>query len=861
MPNSAMCCHRNRFLLWLSRTWVFGVIAVAAAAQAAGPWTGPAAPGESLPAAEIERQFAVLEFDLRRADRLRRVAAESVRADALPDPGDRDPLDIVLRRTRLLLDDLRRDPRTRPLAAEAAELEVLVAAALDLPLEAAAARRELFGRLLPLRRRIAFANPLLDFTDLVFLKRQTAALYPHMCDQFYGMAQEPGGGLFVLRGAFGPSPAVTDILANSRVENGRLAGTTLDGGPRRRWNLHYDGNKARLTGEETRGGSFLSPALSFDAGTLAFAYVECTGPREHLAHFDHPARGYWPESRCYHLFKVGLDGSQLTMLSDGTWNDFSPCWTPAGRIAFISERRGGYLRCGRTCPNYTLFDMNSEGGDIRSLSVHDTNEWAPVVGHDGLLVWTRWDYVDRNAMIAHHPWTVTPDGRNARPLHGNYSLRPTRPDMITDLQPVPGSRRFVATAAPHHGQSFGSLVLIDPSRPDDDRMGPVSRLTPEVGFPESQNGALAYGTAWPLSDDYFLAAYDPVEVPGVGRPLVFGLYLVDSFGNKELIYRDPDISCLNPIPVRPRPRPPVVPERAAAPGAHEATVLVTDVYQSKLPWPEGTRITGLRIWQLLPESVPSAALRHNTGWQIAGTQAQNPVRALIGEVPVEPDGSAWFTVPAGRQVFFQALDQHGCAVQSMRSAASFRPGEQASCSGCHEAGPRAPAAANYSTVLALQRPPSRPEPGPDGSYPFSFPRLVQPVLDRHCLPCHAADSGDLPRLDAAVVRDPGGRDGMDSPTAYTESYLGLIPYAFTDYGGGKDFNDPRMYRTTPGAFGARASKLYPLLRDGHGEVTMPAADLKRIILWLDSVSQFYGVYEPDGGRVQLEGGVAHPTLE
>ncbi len=46
--------------------------------------------------------------------------------------------------------------------------------------------------------------------------------------------------------------------------------------------------------------------------------------------------------------------------------------------------------------------------------------------------------------------------------------------------------------------------------------------------------------AWPLSDGYFLAAYAPVEVKSVAKRHRFGLYLVDRFGNKELIYRDPE---------------------------------------------------------------------------------------------------------------------------------------------------------------------------------------------------------------------------------------------------------------------------------------------------------------------------------
>ena len=190
------------------------------------------------------------------------------------------------------------------------------------------------------RRQIAFANPLLNFRDLVFIKRHRA-FYHHMCDQFYGIVQNPGGGLYVLQDAFGPDPQVRDVLANSVCESGRLQGQKLSGGSGQRANLRYDGQQA-ISGEDADGGSFLSPALSPDGRKIAFAYVERQGGKEQIFHED-PTRGHWDAGRCYHVFTVNLDGTGLQQLTDGTWNDFDPCWLPTGRLAFISERRGGYL--------------------------------------------------------------------------------------------------------------------------------------------------------------------------------------------------------------------------------------------------------------------------------------------------------------------------------------------------------------------------------------------------------------------------------------------------------------------------------------------------------------------------------------
>ena len=837
---------------------VLGAAWLCLSSYGASEWLTPPAPGASYPDGESDRQWAFLQYDLTQKTRFVTFAPETYCTEALVTGTDRDPLDILLRRTAALLADVQALPGARGLGPERRDLDALRAEAAAVKPEDAAARRALFDRLLAARRRIAFANPLLDFKDLLFIKREVRGVMEHCCDQFYGQQQRSGGGLFVLSDPFGAKPALRDVLADARVVNGRMKDQPLAFGTR------------ATQGKD--GGSLLSPAVAYDGKNISFAYVEGVGSRRHISHLNHAQDGHWEQGFCYHLFAVGADGSQLTQLTDGTFNDFQPCFTPAGRIAFISERRGGYLRCGRFCPTFTLFDLAADGSDIRCLSFHETNEWSPAVTHDGMLLWTRWDYIDRHGCTAHHPWLTTPDGRNPRPVHGNYSFRYKRADMELDTRPIPNSHRLVATAAPHHGQAFGSLIVIDPRVEDDDAMAPVKRLTPDAGFPESQHGSQTYGTAWPLSEKYFLCAYEPVEVKNVAVRHVFGLYLVDAFGNKELIYRDLGIACLSPMPLRATARPPVIPEQRQRlkPGERgTADVTIADIYKSQQPWPEGTVIASLRVWQLFPLSVASAEIPHNIGIQLPeGFDSINIARVVLGTVPVEKDGSAHFTVPAGVEVFFQALDANGCAVQSMRSATAFMPGERMSCQGCHEPKGGAPQRTPASTPLALKRAPSVLAPGPEGSNPFSFPRLVQPVLDKNCVACHAekiksAQAGQKtpPRLDSEV-QDLQTKGWMNKGTRYFASYMNLAePYGFTSYGSKRDWASPKFYRTTPGAFGARASKLYALLQKGHHDVKLTADETNRIVTWLDSVSQFYGVYEKAGGEAQLAGGLAQPTLQ
>jgi hypothetical protein len=261
------------------------------------------------------------------------------------------------------------------------------------------------------------------------------------------------------------------------------------------------------------------------------------------------------------------------------------------------------------------------------------------------------------------------------------------------------------------------------------------------------------------------------------------------------------------------------------------------------PWPETMKAKEIRIYQLLPCSVPTGhAVPHQTGKRIAEAgDSIVPARWVLGTVPIEADGSAHFKVPAYRELFFQLVDERGMAIQSMRSGTAIRNGEKLVCQGCHEPKYKAATAAD-SMPLALRRPPSVPKPDVDGSNPYSYPRLVQPVLDRNCVGCHDKNPGKAPNL----KRDPIANH-------FFASYNSLVKYGFTSYGD--------HYRTVPGKFGARASKLVEMLDKGHHDVKLSAEDFHRLTLWLDSVTLFYGVFEKEPGEAQLRGEIVRATLE
>ena len=769
-------------------------------------------------------------------------ATQSVNIAACIQPGDRDPLDVVIRRTRALMADL--SAAGVDLAAETRELDEIVA-------RSAASRRDwretrfpAFSAVHALNRRISLKNPLLKGIErLLFVGHEALPLDEykagwHMCDQYFGFhatlhGATIGDGLYVLERPFSDHPVARDIA---------------DLGP----------------------GGYLSPDVSWDGTAIAFAYTHAK-----------PEIRKWNEDTVYHIFTCASDGSSLRQLTTGCFNDFDPCWLPNGRIAFISERRGGFGRChGRPVPTYTLHTMFPDGTDIVCLSPHETNEWHPSVDNDGMILYTRWDYVDRGFSQAHHLWRTTPDGRDPRAVNGNTREKHSWSSPLMEMsgRAVPGSRLYSAVAAPHHGCAYGSIILVDPAKRDDDRMSQVSRVTPEQPLPESETkggrqASGAYATPWPLSEKYFICVYDghangQYDVRSVRR---YAITLVDVFGNKTRLYTHPTISCLDPMPLQARKRPPalahgtLVGRPADADGKRPAPIPpeslpttaqigLVNVYDSHIPFPEGTRVTALRVWQVLPKTSP------RTGIPRLGAERQQVARQCIGTVPVESDGSAFFNAPVDVPLYFQALDAEGCTVQNMRSDTYVHPGERLFCSGCHEERTSAARPAGAANPMAMRRAPSEIRPAPEGAKPFSFARLVQPVLDARCVSCH----GEKRAPKAPDLRPGDWRKDRDG---FTVSYRSLLPYVHWfayDYevtkkrrGNYLAFFEPSY--TAPRTTGAWASPLYHTLKKGHHGVKLTSDEWERLLVFMGSNAQYVGHdHEVDAQR---DGKVVPPPME
>ena len=708
-----------------------------------------------------------------------------------------------------LADDL--TARGAAVGTEAETLRKVAEALEKLPPDApAAAQRELYLRARWTVRRMALENPLLDFDDLLLVKRVPGS-FTHMSDQYYGWFSRPGGGLFVLEG------------------------------------FKTDAPRLRCLSAELPTGSILRPDVSYDGRRVLFAHCKhYPGLKDEPNKLD---KANVPEDAFYHLYEMNLDGTGLRRLTRGKYDDFDGRYLPDGRIVFLSTRRGQHVQCGRqsgaecvdgAAPDsyvrcgggpsrpvaiYTLHVMDADGRGLTQISPFENFEWTPSIDADGRILYARWDYVDRHNMPFMSLWSTLPDGTGARAVFGNYTRNP---HCIFEARSVPGSRKLIFTASGHHALTGGCLVLLDPNRGADGD-GPMTRLTPEVAFPEAEGWPATYfANPYPLAEEHYLVAWSDSPLPpgtprphwGMpGEPNDLGVYLFDTFGNLNLIYRDPATSGMYPLPVRARRRPPQVPSQVRWEEEQEGRMLLVDVYDGLGTIPRGS-IERLRLVGVPAKTHPTM------NRPVMGVTRDDPGKFVIGTVPVEADGSAHFRVPPGVSFFLQALDAEGVAVQTMRSITYVQPGERTTCVGCHEPRHTAPPSVPASALpLAAMREPSKITPGPEGSWPLDFQVLVQPVLERQCVSCHKPGGKD-PKFDFTAAKSYDALVGYGKPS--------LREHVQARYGEG---------RSIAGAGAAATNALWPLLDAGHYDVRLTDDDRRRLFVWMDTYGQRLGSFD------------------
>ena len=692
-------------------------------------------------------------------------------------------------------------------------------------------------RLRRLGRQLVFMNPLLDFDRLLFVKRNTQMSFPDICLNHMPWVSRPGGDIFILDNPFstdGKGQKVTSLI-NNQLGPGHVRGI----------DLFWDGTKIVF-------GYAKQPNWNFDPWPQPDYRERLKGHELRLTHEP------------IHIFEIDVDGSHLRQVTDHEmWSDLDPSYLPNGDIVFVSERCGFSLQCNNgpfhdetSC---NLYSVRTDGSNMRWLSYNKDGDYQPHTFNDGTIGYCRWEYQERGWATIQSVWYMRPDGTGADALFKQHLNYPWSFENTREIPMAAGDRKFVSIAAGHHTLACGSICVLSPKHGLND-VAAIEIVTPGVtppegklsGVPVKDGGCMDdggyYMYPWPLSDKFFLAAYTYSKEPPPGGPEYargadekgYGLYLIDVFGNKELIYKDINISSSFPMPLRARTLPPIIPSVCDPEMGDKSLCIVSNA---------GYGVDGID-----PDEIKYIRVARRIGWpytketggqryEVDGSSwGLNWAPALVfGETQVDENGNASFYVPSNISVYFQLLDANKQEIKRMRSFISFQPGESRGCVGCHETREETPI--NTSKTLTAKKI-LTPTPPPWGAERcINYLVDVQPVLDRNCVSCHSGmkpaagldfSGGLMPSAPMQGLHQRFRFDGLN------RSYRTIIENHLVSY---SNKHDSASAVAKTREFGSTQSKLIGAILTGpcaeHISIRPGDEDWYRLVTWIDANAQYH----------------------
>ena len=541
---------------------------------------------------------------------------------------------------------------------------------------------------------------------------------------------------------------------------------------------------------ETVKGCIRDPKVHYDAQKILFAWRKEGLPN-------------------YNLYEMKIDGSDIRQITSGPFDDYEPEYLPDGGIVFVSTRARRWVGCWKTQVG-TIHRCDGDGGNIEMLSCNIEHDNTPSVLPNGQILYMRWEYIDRSQVEFHHLWTMNPDGTNQDIYYGNEVSW----GVFLSCRPIPNDDRVMGIYSPGHGRRdhYGWLSFFSKKYGPDDPRG-----LEHILFPWGK-GTLA--DPWPLSAETVLAAeLNRSRLVFVTKNKNDDKYTPHAI--YEIKNNEKKWITQSPRPIIKRPRERMIVKRSDSISPIGTHVLV-DVYNSQnFKGIQRGEIKKLLIIETLPKPVNFSGGPDTLSWL-----GSFNLERILGTIPVESDGSAYFELPANRPIFYVALDENDLSCRRMQSFTCVRPGDTMACIGCHNS-------RNHSNtnvggarrIKALRRPPSKIEKIEGIADVPDFIRDVQPVLDKYCIACHNTE-------------DRKGRlclEGDMGPT-YSMSYYSLAMRSQIGDGRNGLGNQP------PRSLGSSASGLLRRLEGGHHNEKASREDWLKVWAWTEAAAPFCGTY-------------------
>lgn len=598
-------------------------------------------------------------------------------------------------------------------------------------------------------------------------------------------------------------------------------------------------------------GVIKDPCVSFDGKKVVFAWSK--------------------DNNGYHLWEMEINNpNSLRQLTDDpeglVVSDYEPCYLQNGDILFNSSRCFGFVECYYNMTS-NLFIMNKDGKYLRRLSFDQVHTFYPTMMNDGKVLYSRWEYHDRNVLNCFGLFSMNPDGTQQAECFGNQTEWPA---TFIHARQIPDSRKILSVISGHRAPYAGDLVIIDPSiaRNGDSAVKLIApeRPNPKVTAVDFGGNVENYNfqNPYPFSEECFLVSWRPNDKQH------FALYFMNIRGERELIAWNDEQSLFKPLSLKLR-KPPNSISYQTDYKKNSAVVTMHDAYYGMGTGAsvEKGSIKKIRVIALEYRTDPAFGNTGSQGYQMTPVGRWTcswEAKRIVGEIPVEEDGSASFEVPARTPLYLQLVDEKGRMIQTMRSWMTLQPGEVFGCYGCHEDKNEAP----LSSSPALSTFPKKLERfyDVDETGYFSYPRHIQPILDKNCVKsgCHDKNNTALDLRGDKIWTSTLDADNRNACRFWNRSYINLTEPS-KQYVNYIDLNTTAA-GLTPNSVGSQKSMLLNMLLKGHHEVNLTGEDIEKIAVWIDLCIPHAGAYtddmrETDAAkyRMRLERRKKHEELE